>query len=56
VFSDGEWRTATVLSEAGAGLALDGLAIIERPDTTIVIGAGQHATVDEQGNVIIEVK
>jgi N-methylhydantoinase A len=56
VFSDGEWRTATVLREAGAGLELDGLAIVERPDTTIVIGDGQHATVDEQGNVIIEVR
>jgi N-methylhydantoinase A len=56
VFSDGEWRAARVLREAGAGLELDGLAIVELPDTTIVIGEGQHATVDDHGNVIIEVK
>jgi N-methylhydantoinase A len=56
LFSDGQWKTAQVLREAGAGLELDGLAIIERPDTTIVIGDGQHATVDEHGNVIIEVR
>jgi N-methylhydantoinase A len=56
VFSDGEWNTARVLREAGAGLELDGLAIIELPDTTIVIGEGQHATVDDQGNVILEVR
>ena len=55
VFSGGEWQTARVLREAGAGLAIDGLAIVELPDTTIVIGEGQHATVDDHGNVIIEV-
>ena len=43
VFTDGEWKTARVLREAGAGLELDGLAIIELPDTTIVIGEGQRA-------------
>jgi N-methylhydantoinase A len=56
VFSGGEWRTARVLREAGAGLELEGLAIVELPDTTIVIGEGQRAAVDDQGNVIIEVR
>jgi N-methylhydantoinase A len=56
LFSDVEWQTARVRRDAGAGLELDGLAIIELPDTTIVIGAGQHATVDDHGNVIIEVR
>jgi N-methylhydantoinase A len=55
VYSGGEWKTAGVLREAGAGLELDGLAIVELADTTIVIGEGQHATVDDHGNVVIEV-
>jgi N-methylhydantoinase A len=38
------------------GAEIDGLAIVETRDTTIVIGAGQSAVVDEVGSVIIEHK
>jgi N-methylhydantoinase A len=56
VFSGGGWRTATVVRDVHPGLELEGLAIVEWPDTTIVIGEGQRARVDDQGNVIIEVR
>jgi len=35
------------------GDEVSGLAVIEMKDTTIVVGSGQHATVDEIGNVVI---
>jgi N-methylhydantoinase A len=56
VFSGGEWREARVLGHeaVGPGLDLHGLAIVEMPDTTIVVGPGQHATVDDHGNVVIQ--
>jgi N-methylhydantoinase A len=55
VFSGGEWHDARIVRQEGVhpGLELDGLAIIEMADTTIVIGAGQHAVVDQYGNVVI---
>ena len=36
-----------------AGLQLEGPAIVEQPDTTTVIYAGQHALVDGAGNLVI---
>ncbi|HEY7068248.1 MAG TPA: hydantoinase/oxoprolinase family protein [Chloroflexota bacterium] len=36
-----------------AGAALDGPAILEFPGTTVVIGPGQHGTLDAEGNVVI---
>jgi N-methylhydantoinase A len=55
VFSGGEWHEARVLGPEAirAGLELDGMAIVEMADTTIVIGEGQRAVVDEYGNVVI---
>jgi N-methylhydantoinase A len=55
VFSRGEWHEARVLGQdaIGAGLEIDGLAIVEMADTTIVVGDGQHAVVDQYGNVAI---
>jgi N-methylhydantoinase A len=56
VFQRGEWHEARVLDQDAirAGLELDGLAIVEMADTTIVIGSDQHAVVDEYGNVVIK--
>jgi N-methylhydantoinase A len=56
VFQKGEWHEARVLDQDAirAGLELDGLAIVEMVDTTIVIGSDQHAVVDEYGNVVIK--
>lgn len=55
VFHDGAWGEAKVLSasDIAPGLQLDGLAIVEMPDTTIVVGAGQQAVVDDYGNFVI---
>jgi N-methylhydantoinase A len=55
VFSGGEWHDAQIIGQESVhpGLELDGLAIIEMADTTIVIGGGQHAAVDQYGNVVI---
>jgi N-methylhydantoinase A len=36
-----------------AGAKLDGPAILEFPGTTVVIGPGQHASLDGEGNVIV---
>jgi N-methylhydantoinase A len=53
---EGEWLDATVYDETALhlGAVIDGPAIVELPDTTIVVGRTQRATVDEQSNVIIE--
>ena len=40
--------------DLGAGDRIAGAAIIERPDTTIVIGPGQRAEVEPYGNIIID--
>ena len=55
VFRRGEWHKARVVrqEDAAPGLELEGLAIIEMTDTTIVIGAGQRGVVDEYGDVLI---
>jgi N-methylhydantoinase A len=38
----------------GAGAQFDGPALIEQPTTTILILAGQKATVDTCGNILID--
>ncbi|HEY8723675.1 MAG TPA: hydantoinase/oxoprolinase family protein [Gaiellaceae bacterium] len=55
IFARGEWNTAAVLrgETLAPGDEVSGLAVIEMKDTTIVVGSGQHATVDEIGNVVI---
>jgi N-methylhydantoinase A/oxoprolinase/acetone carboxylase beta subunit len=55
VYSGGEWHEARVVGQDAvrAGLEIGGLAIVEMADTTIVIGDGQHAVVDQYGNVVI---
>ncbi len=55
VFQNGEWRDAKVYAHGAVrtGLELEGLSIVELPDTTVVVGAEQTAVVDEYGNVVI---
>ncbi|HEX4033809.1 MAG TPA: hydantoinase/oxoprolinase family protein [Solirubrobacteraceae bacterium] len=55
VFSAGQWTDARIVDrgELRPGLALDGLAVIELEDTTIVIGPGQQGVIDDYGNVVI---
>jgi N-methylhydantoinase A len=56
VFSGGDWIDAAVYraEHLHGGLGIDGLAIVELPDTTVVIGSGQHAVVDDFGDIIIQ--
>jgi N-methylhydantoinase A len=55
VYSRGRWRPAAILrpEHLAADTRIDGLAVVEMPDTTIVIGEGQWAEVDAQSNLII---
>ncbi|MGI5127982.1 hydantoinase/oxoprolinase family protein [Pseudonocardia sp. CA-107938] len=55
VFSGGQWRDAQVYraEHLHDGLRLEGLAIVELRDTTVVIGPEQDAEVDAFGDVII---
>jgi N-methylhydantoinase A len=55
VFSDGRHIDALVVGRSGVhpGLELDGLAIIELDDTTVVIGPRQRGVVDGYGNLVI---
>ncbi|MGH3099194.1 MAG: hydantoinase/oxoprolinase family protein [Streptosporangiales bacterium] len=56
VFSGGAWVDARVYrgEQLREGMHWGGLAIIELPDTTVVVSAEQTATVDGFGNLIIE--
>lgn len=55
-FDAGAFRETPVYDRTGlAGRALDGPAVVEQLDTTIVIEAGQRARFDRAGNAVIEV-
>ncbi len=55
VWLGGEWREAVVLrGELSAGIEVDGPAVLELPETTLVLPAGWSATVDEHGTVRAE--
>ncbi|QUH03783.1 hydantoinase/oxoprolinase family protein [Saccharopolyspora erythraea] len=56
VFSGGQWVDAAVYraDQLHEGLTIDGLAIVELPDTTVVVGPGQHAAVDGFGDIVIQ--
>lgn len=56
VYLDGEWHDAAVYDEAALTLdsRFEGPAIVELPDTTIVVGTGQVASVDTNRNINLE--
>ncbi|GAA4910197.1 N-methylhydantoinase A [Actinomycetospora succinea] len=58
VFSGGTWRDATVLrgDQLHDGMTIDGLAIVELADTTVVIGPDQDAVVDGAGDLVIQTR
>lgn len=58
VYFDGAWHDAAVHERRalGPGMTLVGPAIVEQPDTTIVIEPGMQALVDERRNLQIEVQ
>jgi N-methylhydantoinase A len=55
IYCRGRWREATIFrpEHLSSETRIAGLAVIEMPDTTIVIGEGQWAEVDGQSNLII---
>jgi N-methylhydantoinase A len=55
VFAGGEWHQAQVLDQASLapGLQIEGVSIVDMPDTTVVVGRDQMGRVDDYGNVII---
>ena len=55
IYQRGSWRPATILrpEHLTADLRIDGLAVVEMPDTTIIVGEGQWAEVDAHSNLII---
>ncbi|MHB1629869.1 MAG: hydantoinase/oxoprolinase family protein, partial [Bacilli bacterium] len=57
VFSEGSWRAARIYDgrTLHPGATMRGLSIIEMPDTTIIIGLNQTATVDVYRNVAISI-
>jgi N-methylhydantoinase A len=58
VFFDGTWHDTAVYQRVDLrpGMALDGPAIVEQEDTTIVIEPSMHTVVDARGNLQIEVQ
>ena len=49
----GEWATAAVTrGEPGAGTELEGPAVLELPETTLVLPPGWSARVDDHGSVV----
>jgi N-methylhydantoinase A len=56
VYLAGEWRSAEIYDETALRVdsTFSGPAIIELPDTTIVVGIAQVASVDSDRNVILE--
>jgi len=55
-FHDGGWLNAPVYQRESLPPALDGPAIIEQLDCTIVLEPGNVASTDALGNLIVEVK
>jgi N-methylhydantoinase A len=56
VWFDGGWRDTDVWSrlDLPAGASIDGPAILEQPDTTIVIEPGFAGRIDKLGNLVVE--
>jgi N-methylhydantoinase A len=54
---NGGWLDTPIFDRAslGRGATLAGPAIVEQPDTTVVIDPGATAIVDDLGNLVISV-
>ncbi|QEC46127.1 hydantoinase/oxoprolinase family protein [Baekduia soli] len=57
VWTDGRWQDTPVYDRLAlpAGARLEGPAVLQQPDTTILVEPGSTATVDALGNLLIEV-
>jgi N-methylhydantoinase A len=58
VYFDGGWQGATIYDRdlLPVGARIDGPAVIEEMSATTVLAAGQRATVDPHGNLILDVR
>jgi N-methylhydantoinase A len=56
VFFANEWRDTMIYDRLAlpVGAVIEGPAILEQPDTTVLVDPGLKATVDAFGNTIIE--
>ena len=56
IHAGGEWREASVHDRLllPVGARIEGPAVLEQPDTTIVVDPGLAATIDRFGNVVLE--
>jgi N-methylhydantoinase A len=56
VFIDGAWQAATVYEreELRAGQELNGPAVVEQDDTTVLLPAGTRGGVDRWANILVE--
>ncbi len=55
VYQQRRWKTARIYQsrQLACGTKIRGLAIVEMPDTTVVVGEDQTARVDQFGNMIL---
>ena len=55
IWIDGGWRTCAIFDRLAlpVGARVAGPAVLEQPDTTVLIAPGQAGVVDELGNIII---
>ena len=56
VHLDGAWREAALFDRLAlpVGAAVDGPAVLDQPDTTILVEGGFRARVDRFGNIVLE--
>jgi N-methylhydantoinase A len=56
IYTRDGWVTAPIFREVDliSGMTVSGSSIFELADTTVVVGSGQHASVDSHLNIIIE--
>ena len=53
-YGTGRCNTAVYrVEDLVSGASIDGPAIIERPDTTVVVGVGQHLEIEPYGNILL---
>jgi N-methylhydantoinase A len=57
VYFAGAWQSTRIYDRAGlaAGSVISGPAVVEAPDTTILVNPGQSARMDRFGNLVIDV-
>jgi N-methylhydantoinase A len=57
LYVGGAWVEAQVYErrDLGPGAEIAGPAIVEQPDTTVLLLPGDHGRVDPQGNLILEI-